>query len=72
MQIAGANEEDNGGTLEAGERVPMQELAARFTEATNELQLLGLLRPAKKRRGNFAQKLIFHSGYIAEAAAAEA
>ncbi|KAK9794388.1 hypothetical protein WJX73_004174 [Symbiochloris irregularis] len=45
-------------------RVPMQELATRFTQATRELQLLGLLRPSKRgrRHGNFAQKLVFQSG----------
>lgn len=27
------------------------------------MQVLGLLRPARKRRGDFAQKLVFHSGH---------
>ena len=27
------------------------------------VQVLGLLRPARKRRGDFAQKLVFHSGH---------
>ena len=29
----------------------------------DSLQVLGLLRPARKRRGDFAQKLVFHSGH---------
>ena len=35
-----------------------RELAARFTQATAELQLAGLIRPAKKRRGDFVQRLV--------------
>ena len=29
----------------------------------HRLQVLGLLRPARKIRGDFAQKLVFHSGH---------
>ena len=43
-------------------------LACRFTEATKELQLLGLLRPCKRRRGACAQKLVFQSGHISTGA----
>ncbi|DBA90133.1 TPA: hypothetical protein ACH3X1_003444 [Trebouxia sp. C0004] len=42
----------------------LEELAVRFSQATKELQVLGLLRPARKRRGDFAQKLVFHSGHV--------
>ena len=68
MEAAGSG--NGGGDAAAGERVPMQELAVRFTEAAKELQLLGLLRPTKRRRGSFAQKLVFQTGYIADAEAA--
>ena len=34
----------------------------RFSQATRELQLLGLLRPARKRHGEHAQKMVWHSG----------
>ena len=37
-----------------------EEIAARFSQASAELQVLGLLRPARKRRGDFAHKLIPH------------
>ncbi|KAL0049556.1 hypothetical protein WJX82_004745 [Trebouxia sp. C0006] len=48
----------------AAEGKSMEELAVRFSQATKELQVLGLLRPARKRRGDFAQKLVFHSGHV--------
>ena len=35
----------------------------RFSQATRELQLLGLLRPARKRHGEHAQKMVWHSGH---------
>lgn len=35
------------------------ELAARFTCATQDLQLLGYLRPTGRRRGVYAHRLIF-------------
>ena len=41
----------------------LQVVAARFSQATAELQLLGLLRPARKRRGEHAQKLVWASGF---------
>ena len=56
------------GNADAGTALPappMHELAARFTEATNELQLLGLLRPAKKRKGSYAVRLVWNTSYIA-------
>eukprot|EP00891_Asterochloris_glomerata_P007571 jgi/Astpho2/7571/Aster-02477 len=41
----------------------VQEAAVRFSQATRELQLLGLLRPARKRHGEHAQKMVWHSGH---------
>ncbi|KAK9826079.1 hypothetical protein WJX74_010834 [Apatococcus lobatus] len=41
-------------------KVSSEEMAARFSQASAELQLLGLLRPARKRRGDFAHRLILH------------
>ena len=34
-----------------------------FGQAARELQLLGLLRPARKRRREHAQKMVWHSGH---------
>ncbi len=45
--------------LAALPRAQLAELAARFTCATQDLQLLGLLRPAARRRGQWAQRLVF-------------
>lgn len=41
-------------------------LQARFTRATAELQLLGLVRPTKRRRGDFVQRLAFENPLTAE------
>ena len=38
----------------------LEETAARFSQASAELQLLGLLRSARKRRGDFAHNLAPH------------
>ncbi|KAK9806953.1 hypothetical protein WJX72_008557 [[Myrmecia] bisecta] len=48
----------------------MEQLAARFSQASAEMQVLGLLRPARKRRGDFAQKVVFsdHKSDLLEAA----
>lgn len=69
MEAAAHEEAAKEGSDADQPRVPMQELAVRFTEATKQLQLVGLLRPARKRTGNHAQKLVFQSGYVAEAEA---
>ena len=42
-----------------GERARrLRELAARFTQATCELQLVGLIKPAKRRRGDYVQRCV--------------
>ena len=44
--------------------VPIDELISRFTQATNELQLMGIVKAvARKRTGNHVQRLIFGSGF---------
>lgn len=35
-----------------------RELAARFSQATAELQYAGLIKPAKRRRGDFVQRTV--------------
>ena len=41
-------------------------LQARFTRATAELQFLGLLRPTKRRRGDYVQRLAFENPLTTE------
>ena len=46
-------------------QVSVKELASRFTQATNELQLMGIVRAAtSKRRGSFAQRLVWGTGRV--------
>ena len=40
------------------EAANQRELAARFSQATAELQFVGFIRPAKRRRGDYAQRMI--------------
>ena len=43
--------------------VPVDELISRFTQATNELQLMGIVKAApRKKIGQYAQRLVFGSG----------
>lgn len=35
-----------------------QEVVARFMQATAELQLVGLIKPTKRRRGTYVQRLV--------------
>ena len=44
-------------------KLPMEDLVARFTQATNELQLMGLAKAdARKKKGKFAQRLVWATG----------
>lgn len=44
---------------EEGEAAWQREVAARFMQATSELQFVGLIRPAKRRRrGAYVQRLV--------------
>ena len=43
---------------EAERKAHAREVAARFSQATAELQYLGLVKPAKKRRGDYVQRLV--------------
>ena len=46
-------------------QVSVKELASRFTQATNELQLMGIVKAAtSKRRGSFAQRLVWGTGRV--------
>lgn len=40
------------------ERRRQRELAARFSQATAELQYIGFIKPARKRRGDFVQRVV--------------
>ena len=61
---AGPSGAGKGGGGKAGqqaseeEKARRRELAARFSQATSELQLLGLIKPARRRRGDFVQRLV--------------
>ena len=46
------------GDAEAERKAQAREVAARFSQATAELQYLGLVKPAKKRRGDYVQRLV--------------
>lgn len=50
-----AGEEDGG--AEEAQRARQRELAARFSQATAELQLVGFVKPAKRRRGDYVQRV---------------
>lgn len=43
---------------EAEERRWQRELAARFSQATAELQYVGLIKPSRRRRGDYVQRLV--------------
>ena len=59
------------GAAAAEFQVPVQELASRFTQATNELQLMGIVKAAtSKRRGSFAQRLVWGTGRVAGSSSA--
>lgn len=49
--------EGGEGSVDAARR-RRQELAARFSQATAELQYVGLIKPAKRRRGDFVQRVV--------------
>ncbi len=40
----------------------LHEAAARFEQATLELQLLGMIRPGRQRNAQHAERIIFHFG----------
>ena len=41
-------------------KLPLEDLVARFTQATNELQLLGVVKAdIRKKRGQYAQRLVW-------------
>ena len=44
-------------------KLPLEDLVARFTQATNELQVLGVVKAdGRKKRGRFAQRLVWATG----------
>ncbi|KAL4437146.1 hypothetical protein ABPG75_004285 [Micractinium tetrahymenae] len=51
---------EGGGAGGAGATMPAQQartVAARFSQAAAELQYVGLIKPAKRRRGNYVQRM---------------
>lgn len=56
----GADEGDRSGGEEQNdaEKKRRQELAARFSQATAELQYVGLIKPARRRRGDYVQRVV--------------
>lgn len=43
--------------------LPLEDLVSRFTQATNELQLLGIVKAdVRKKKGRFAQRLVWATG----------
>ncbi len=50
----------SGGSAGAGSAAAalQRELAARFSQATADLQYVGLIKPAKRRRGDFVQRWV--------------
>lgn len=62
---AGAQEEQTvaegaagSGSAAAASKARRLELAARFSHAAAELQYVGLIKPAKRRRGDFVQRVL--------------
>lgn len=52
--------EETSGSDAQEPRLPLTELVSRFTLATNELQLMGIVKPAdRKKRGAFARRLVW-------------
>lgn len=47
-----------GAAAAAADKKRRRELAARFSQATAELQYVGLVKPAKRRRGDFVQRTV--------------
>lgn len=56
---AGGSSSAAGGDV-SGEALQQKrrELAARFSQATAELQYVGLIKPAKRRRGDYVQRTV--------------
>lgn len=54
-QQGGGTEGGGGGGSDAAAQ-QQRELAARFSQATAELQYVGLIKPAKRRRGDYVQR----------------
>lgn len=46
------------GAGDEAERKRRRELAARFSQATAELQYIGVIKPAKRRKGDFVQRVV--------------
>ncbi|KAK9859302.1 hypothetical protein WJX84_000662 [Apatococcus fuscideae] len=57
-RVAGKKARSEAALQQPSQKANSDEMAARFSQASAELQLLGLLRPARKRRGDFAHKLL--------------
>jgi hypothetical protein len=53
-----AGDEDGEEGVGVGEPSRLEELAARFSQATAELQFVGLIKPAKRRRGDCVARLV--------------
>lgn len=47
-----------GSEAAAAEKRLRRELAARFSQATAELQYVGLIKPARRRRGDYVQRTV--------------
>ncbi len=43
---------------EEGKRRRVRELTARFSQATAELQYVGLIKPARRRHGDYVQRVV--------------